>query len=190
VTDRPARILSAAEEAEALRKEQIVCEHKIRGWSFRRIEREFGFRNADRIWRRAVAKDENAGFLRAEAIRVEEERLDTLQDGIWDRALAGDARAVEVALKVLERRARLLGLDFADMISGQLVEVERSKVALMGSALVAALDRPGLGPDDKREIAAAFFEALRSSAARTPAALPPGGERFDEGLSTEDAALL
>jgi hypothetical protein len=184
-------VLSATEQAEMLRKEQIVCEHRIRGWSFKKIEREFKFRNADRIWKRAVAKEENIGYLRAEAIRTEELRLDALQDGIWDKAMGGDARAVEVALKVLERRARMLGLDFADMISGQLVEVEQAKVQMMGAALVAALRAADLPADVRQTVAGAFFEALRATAAQ-PEALPPPAdtEWFDEGLSEEDAALL
>ena len=185
---RPARILSRAEEQEMLRKEKIVLEHKARGWSFAKIEREFKFRNADRIWKRAIQRDDNVGFLRAENIRLEEQRLDALQDGIWDKALGGDARAVEVALKVLERRARMLGLDFADLISGQLVEVEQAKVRVMGGALVAALQGAGLDPNVQRTVAAAFFEALRSSAAQSPAALPTAEQVFD--LSPEDAALL
>src|SRR5204862_542339 len=104
-------------------REKTVMEERIKGKSFYKIEREHGIHNPDRVFQRAIAREENEGFRRAEAIRLEELRLDELQEGIWPAALAGNARAVEVALKVLERRARMGGLDFADMISGQLVEV-------------------------------------------------------------------
>jgi DNA-binding transcriptional MerR regulator len=42
---------------------------------------------------------------------LEEERLDKLQTAVWARALAGDAKMVDRALRILERRAKLLGLD-------------------------------------------------------------------------------
>ena len=38
-------------------------------------------------------------------------RLDRLQAGVWTQALAGDPRSAEVALKVIDRRCKLLGLD-------------------------------------------------------------------------------
>ena len=168
------------------RKEQIVLEHRTRGWSFARIEREFKFANADKVFRRAIRKTENESFLRAEAIRVEELSLGALQDGIWDKAVGGDARAVEVCLKVLERRARMKGLDFADMISGQLVEVEQAKVRIMGAALVAALK----GLPDAAERSDAFFAALRTTP-ELPAAQDDedDGDQLDD-LTEEDAALL
>jgi hypothetical protein len=46
-----------------------------------------------------------------ELLQLELERLDALLLGQWQKAIHGNARAGEVALKVMERRARLLGLD-------------------------------------------------------------------------------
>jgi hypothetical protein len=161
-TKNPKRVLSPEQTAEMLRKERIVLDHRIKGWSFHRIQKEFGIYNPDRVFRRAIERDENEGYRRAEAIRLEELRLDDLQEGIWAKALGGDARAVEVALKVLERRSRLLGLDFADMVSGQLVEVERAKVKLMATALVAALNTVELSAEEKRKATKAFMGELRA----------------------------
>ena len=191
--NNPGRTLSPLQEAELRRKEQIVLEHRTRGWSFAKIEREFKFAHADRIWRRALRRPENEAHVRVEAIRQEEIRLDALQDGIWDKAVGGDARAVEVCLKVLERRARMGGLDFADMISGQLVEIEQAKVKLMGAALVSALKAAGLSPDKQQAVADTFFAALRS---QEPAEIP-NQAREDEDVSDllddledDDLALL
>lgn len=48
----------------------------------------------------------------AEALRaLEAARLDALQLGHWKAAAAGDVAAATVVLKIMERRARLLGLD-------------------------------------------------------------------------------
>ena len=160
--ERPKRILSAEQTAEMLRKEKIVMDHRIRGWSFHKIEREFGIHNPDRIFKRAIARDENAPMARAEALRLENLRLDELQDGIWDKALGGDSRAVEIAIKVLERRAKLHGLDFADMVSGRLVEVEQAKVALMATAFTAGLEAIGATHEQMIEAKRAFIAELRA----------------------------
>jgi MFS superfamily sulfate permease-like transporter len=154
--------MSQEQQDEMLRREKIVLEERIKGKSFYRIEKEQGFANCDRIFKRAIARAENAEYRRQEAIRLEEMRIDDLQAGIWDRALSGEPRAVEVALKVLERRARLNGLDFQDMISGQLVEVERAKVRLMATALVRALDAAGVTGEHRQVATAAFLAELRA----------------------------
>jgi hypothetical protein len=38
-------------------------------------------------------------------------RLDALQVGLWERAEAGDIKAVNAVLRIIEQRSRLLGLD-------------------------------------------------------------------------------
>ena len=159
------RILSPAQEAEMLRRERVVMEERLRGKSFYRIEREHGIANADRVFKRAVNRPENAPVQRAEALRLENLRMDALQDGLWDRALSGDPRSVEICLKVLERRAKLNGLDFQDLVSGRLVEVEQAKVAVMASALAEALRAAALPDQTRREVQGAFFAALRAAAA-------------------------
>jgi hypothetical protein len=178
-TNNPGRILSPEQQRVMLLREDIVLRERARGQTFHKIEQRHkstahtaldgtacpcpGISNPDRIWLRAVQRDENVGFRRAEAIRLEEQRLDELQDGIWDKALKGDARAVEVALKVLERRARMLGLDFADEISGRLVEVEQQKVRLMAAALVKALQAADATDEQRRAATTAFFAELRAA---------------------------
>lgn len=47
----------------------------------------------------------------AEVLDLELTRLDALQRAVWDRALAGDYRAHERALGVLQQRHKLLGLE-------------------------------------------------------------------------------
>jgi DNA-binding CsgD family transcriptional regulator len=42
---------------------------------------------------------------------LEAARLDDLQAGCWSRARNGDLKAIQTALRIMERRARLLGLD-------------------------------------------------------------------------------
>ena len=50
----------------------------------------------------------------AEELRtLELERLDAMALALWRRAQAGDEKAVDRCLRIMERRARLLGLDAA-----------------------------------------------------------------------------
>ena len=51
--------------------------------------------------------DDQARLLQAQ----EADRLDHLQVKLWARALGGDVAAIDKVLKLMERRARLLGLD-------------------------------------------------------------------------------
>jgi hypothetical protein len=44
-------------------------------------------------------------------LRLELGRLDRLQLGVWQKALAGDVEALDRVLKLMARRAKLLGLD-------------------------------------------------------------------------------
>jgi hypothetical protein len=186
--------MSEAQVAAMLAREKVVLDHRVRGWSFYRIEKELRIANPGEVWRRAIERDENIGYKRAEAIRLEEARLDALQDGIWDKALGGDARAVEVCLKLLERRARMLGLDFADMISGRLVEVEQAKVRVMAAALVKALNAADVGPDARRAAVSSFFAELRAADVKeNPLALPVRSVLDGpaaQGLADEDRDLL
>jgi hypothetical protein len=41
----------------------------------------------------------------------EADRLDQMQMGVWTRAIGGDLPAIQTVLKIMERRAKLLGLD-------------------------------------------------------------------------------
>jgi hypothetical protein len=42
---------------------------------------------------------------------LELERLDRMQEGLWDKAIRGNLRAVDRVLKIMKRRSQLLGLD-------------------------------------------------------------------------------
>lgn len=46
-----------------------------------------------------------------EILALELARLDDMQFGIWADARRGDKKAVDIVLRIMERRARLLGLD-------------------------------------------------------------------------------
>lgn len=60
------------------------------------------------ITKAAVEMDQ---LRREEVVNLEMERLDALQDAIWDQAMDGDTKAVDSVLRVMGQRAKLLGLD-------------------------------------------------------------------------------
>ena len=68
---------------------------------------------------------------------VENDRLDRLQLGHWEKALRGDEKAAGVVLKIMDRRAKLNGLDVP-------TKVEHSGPA--GNPLQVVID-PSLLPD-------------------------------------------
>lgn len=82
------------------------------GASYRAIAEQLGYRDASGAYR-AVARlltrreAESVGELRA----VESQRLDEMQAGLWPKAKAGDLGAVREVIRIMERRARLFGVD-------------------------------------------------------------------------------
>jgi hypothetical protein len=102
-------------------RREIIAERRVKafelrkgGASYRQIGRalEVSEKTAhgDVMTRlRALARTEET--VAADVRRLELERLDTLLVAHWAAATGGDERATRVALSILERRARLLGLD-------------------------------------------------------------------------------
>lgn len=96
----------------AFDKQRQALELRKRGMSYADIAGQVGYRSASgahQAVQRALQKTihEAAADLR----EIEVERLDALQDAVWDRAMEGDKDAVDRVLRVMERRAKLLGLD-------------------------------------------------------------------------------
>lgn len=46
-----------------------------------------------------------------EALNLELDRLDTLQSAVWSKAMMGDTKAVDTAVRIINTRAKLLGLE-------------------------------------------------------------------------------
>lgn len=78
--------------------------------------------------------------------RMEAERLDSLQAAVWTRASeGGELMAVETILKIMARRARLLGLDAPMRLEGESVgngDAAREQLAAKLLKLVPELPAP------------------------------------------------
>lgn len=83
----------------------------------------------------------------AEDVRgIEIERMDRLLLAVWDRAMDGDERSVRSALSIMERRAKLLGLD-APAKSEHTGEVTFVELARSMADQAAALAEAHFPPD-------------------------------------------
>jgi hypothetical protein len=99
------RVLAAERRRRAL-------ELRRAGLTYRQVARELGFAGPS-----SAHKSVSVGLramLRepaAEVRALELERLDRLLQGVWGRAVGGDVRCVDAVLRIMQRRAALLGLD-------------------------------------------------------------------------------
>ncbi len=87
---------------------------RLQGKTFEAIGQELGvsMQVAHRHVQRALAETAARTAEDAEALRtIELRRLEALNDAVWPEALTGDPRAVLCALRIAERRAKLLGLE-------------------------------------------------------------------------------
>ncbi len=104
---------ASARKALARKREADALELRLGGATYEQIAGRLGYKNrsgAMRAVQRALDKlisPENVESLR----QLELERLDRLLLGIWSSAVRGNPPAIDRVLKILERRARILGID-------------------------------------------------------------------------------
>jgi transposase-like protein len=97
----------------AVRRKEAV-DLRVEGKTYREIAQELGVTptRARQLVAEALAAIEKDTAESAEELRrLELDRLDQLQAGLWEEAAGGNLKAVGAALKIMERRARLVGLD-------------------------------------------------------------------------------
>jgi ABC-type sugar transport system ATPase subunit len=97
--------------------EQRDREHKavqlaLAGATYDAIAKECGFESKSGAWKAVQRLLARVDAENAEALRtVEGSRLDRLHLAHWPAALRGDVKAATLVLRLMERRARLFGLD-------------------------------------------------------------------------------
>ena len=108
------KITTIGEKLTAAQKKARALELRQQGSTFAEIASHCGcgvtraYQYVDGELRKlAKQSEESATLLRT----LESERLDRLQASIWEQAEAGELRAVDRIIKIMERRAKLFGLD-------------------------------------------------------------------------------
>jgi hypothetical protein len=114
--------------AELEAKEAKVLELRRAGFTFQRIAEEVGYatpsgaqRALERIMKRNVPQA-------PEEFRWQElDRLDRMQVALWPRAMKGDDRAIGTIVRLMERRARLVGIDAPQRIQAEVVNYDGTR---------------------------------------------------------------
>ncbi|MFE9844684.1 hypothetical protein [Streptomyces goshikiensis] len=110
-------VASKAQQASTAERRGKAIRMKIEGATYTEIAAALGYSGRNAACadiRRALEKHVIEEGLAIEAWReLELARIDSLQQAIWPEAMEGNPRAIEAALKILDRRAKLLGLDSA-----------------------------------------------------------------------------
>src|SRR5207253_10591831 len=106
------------------------------GASFDAIARTLGYRARSGAHKAVLAALHETLVEPADAVRqLELDRLDRLLLAVWQPACGGDYRAIEIVLKLMDRRAAYLGLD-----APQRIDIE-ARIRTMAAEL-------GLDPDE------------------------------------------
>jgi hypothetical protein len=103
---------NAVPEPEQLDRELRVLELRRAGLTWQRIAEEVGYADhtgAYSAYKRALKRtlQQPADELRQQEL----DRIDRLQLAIWQKAMQGDMKAIATIVRLMERRAKLLGLD-------------------------------------------------------------------------------
>ena len=103
---------NAVPEPEQIDREIKVLELRRAGLTWQRIAEETGYADhtgAYAAYKRAIKRtmQQPADELREQEI----DRIDRLQLAAWPQAMKGDTKAILTIVRLMERRAKLLGLD-------------------------------------------------------------------------------
>jgi len=126
------------------KRRQTVQERRAAALTMRRngashaaIAAELGYSSANSaskdVHRALEAVVHEAG---KQLLDLERERLDALQLVLWPLATAGDVRAARELVRLMERRARLLGLDAAAGAAREAAKADTAK-GILGNFMAA-----------------------------------------------------
>ena len=105
-------VTSEETELDFKQRDARVFELRIQGHTFDQIAGEVGYSGPSGAWQAYQRiKGETIFESIDEARQLELMRLDEMQLAVWDRAINGDLPAAHCVLKIMDRRAKLLGLD-------------------------------------------------------------------------------
>ena len=103
---------AAVPSPELVDKEVKVLELRRAGLTWQRISEETGYADASGAYlayKRAIKRTMQQP---ADELREQElDRIDRLQLALWPKAMKGDNASINTIVRLMERRARLLGLD-------------------------------------------------------------------------------
>lgn len=138
------------------------------GWDA--IAKQLGYTSAARAYEQFMSFMKEYPREDAVAAReLEADRYDQLQRAIWAKCLKGDTWAIDRALKLMDQRARLLGLNMP--VRAQIEVITESTVDTAIAALTAQLEAQAVEVADAEHAAGGGAAGQAATAERaTPAA--------------------
>jgi hypothetical protein len=123
--------------------ENKIIELRRAGVTWQKVAEQTGYAGpagAYKAYQRAAER-----FIRPnlEELRdMELDRLDRLQAAIWGKALNGDVRSLDAVLRIIDRRARILGLEAPKEVNlkAEVATYDRDSIDSEVARLVALLD--------------------------------------------------
>jgi transcriptional regulator len=134
-----------------LEKEAKVLELRRGGLTFDMIADRLGYASASGAHKAYVTACNRIIYADViETRKIEMDRLDIAQAAIWTNVIAGEVPSVIALMKIMERRARLLGLDMptkaqieVNIYEHDAIDSEVKRlVAILDSQQTSALDAP------------------------------------------------
>ena len=104
--------LNGSRPGEVRVRELLVLELRLAGASYTQIQSEVGFKGPSGVHyalKRAMERNTIEGTDQLRALECG--RLDKMQAAIWPQVLRGDAEAVRTVIRIMQRRALMMGLD-------------------------------------------------------------------------------
>ena len=100
-----------ARDLELTSRDTRVLELRVQGFSFEQIAQEVRFSGPSGAWQSYQRIKKQMIFEPLEELRqLELMRLDMAQHALWNRVINGDLPAVNCVLKIMDQRAKLVGL--------------------------------------------------------------------------------
>lgn len=159
--------VSAAKRTQVAQRRTQAIQLRLAGAEWQQIADTLGYSDkaaANKDVTRALEMAAREQRASAEVLRETElQRLDRLQRGLWATAIAGDVRAVEAVLRVMDRRMKLLGLDIPPDVEERLRQEISQRVGVQMSVVFGkVLDQLGLSEEQRTAVPALIEAAVGS----------------------------
>jgi hypothetical protein len=133
-------------EPKQIERENKVLELRTQSYTWRAIATEVGYASgagALKAYMRAIKRQQQEPA--EAALFMELSRLDEMQSTYWEPAIQGNMRAGEFVLKIMDRRAKFLGLDAPTKIQAEVVNYDGGAGSLDAEVDAIARIIDGLG---------------------------------------------
>lgn len=123
-------------------KERQALELRKAGATLDQIAKQLGYADPSGVHRAITRALEKIPVQAVADYRaIQNERLERLLLAVWQISLAGDLKAVDRALRILDQQARLLGLNVPAKSEVDVTVTERSSTDVALDELVAEMER-------------------------------------------------